>query len=69
MSLGKIQKIKMVPRIILDFLQSKGKAKYPLWDNVDKGIFKNLTRGNNPITKTFNGDFEALLESSEILHS
>jgi len=44
----------------------EGKAKYPLWDNVDKGVFKNLTRGNNPITKTFNGDFEALLESSEI---
>ena len=43
-----------------------GKAKYPLWDNVDKGIFKNLTRGNNPITKTFNGDFDALLKSSEI---
>ena len=44
----------------------EGKAKYPLWDNVDKGIFKNLTRGNNPITKTFNGDFEALFESSQI---
>ena len=43
-----------------------GKAKYPLWDNVDKGVFKNLTRGNNQITKTFNGDFEALLKSSEI---
>jgi hypothetical protein len=37
-----------------------------LWDNVDKGIFRNLTRGSNPITKTFNGDFEALLESSKI---
>ena len=43
-----------------------GKAKYPLWDNVDKGVFKNLTRGSNQITKTFNGDFEALLKSSEI---
>ena len=37
-----------------------GKAKYPLWDLVDNGIFKNLKRGGNSITKTFNGDFELL---------
>ena len=34
----------------------KGEAKYPLWDLVDKGIFKGLTRNGKPITKTFNGD-------------
>ncbi|MDO5969186.1 glycosyl hydrolase family 17 protein [Flavivirga aquimarina] len=39
-----------------------GKAKYALWDLVDKGYFKGLTRNGNPITKTYNGDKEALLK-------
>ncbi|WP_299227816.1 glycosyl hydrolase family 17 protein [uncultured Psychroserpens sp.] len=39
-----------------------GKAKYPIWDLVDKGIFKGLTRNGNPITKTYNGDKNALLQ-------
>lgn len=39
-----------------------GKAKYPIWDLVDKDIFKNLTRGGNTITKTYNGDKTLLLE-------
>ena len=38
-----------------------GKAKYALWDLVDKGVFKGLTRGGNPITKTYNGNKEDLL--------
>ena len=38
-----------------------GKAKYPLWPLVDKGVFKGLTRGGQPITKTYGGDQEALL--------
>ncbi|WP_222983471.1 glycosyl hydrolase family 17 protein [Flagellimonas meishanensis] len=38
-----------------------GKAKYALWELVDKGIFKGLTRNGNPITKTYDGDLEALL--------
>ena len=38
-----------------------GKAKYMLWNLVDKGVFKGLTRGGNPITKTYNGNKEALL--------
>ncbi|UJH69330.1 glycosyl hydrolase family 17 protein [Allomuricauda sp. SCSIO 65647] len=42
-----------------------GKAKYALWDEVDKGMFEGLTRNGNPITKTYNGDKEALL--SEVL--
>ena len=44
----------------------QGKAKYPLWEQVDNGVFKNLTRGGNPIEKTYNGNFEALLEDSNI---
>jgi hypothetical protein len=39
-----------------------GKAKYPIWDLVDKGIFEGLTRNGNAITKTYNGDKNALLE-------
>ena len=38
-----------------------GEAKYPLWNLVDQGVFKNLTRAGNPIRKTFNGDEKALL--------
>ncbi len=39
----------------------KGEAKYALWDLVDKGVFKNLTRDGQPITKTYNGNKEKLL--------
>lgn len=38
----------------------QGQAKYALWDLVDKGVFKNLTRDGKPITKTYNGDEKAL---------
>ena len=40
----------------------EGHAKYVLWDMVDKGIFDGLTRGGNPITKTFSGNKEELME-------
>ena len=40
-----------------------GKAKYALWDLVDKGVFKGLTRNGNPITKTFKGNIENLFIS------
>ncbi|WP_411766682.1 glycosyl hydrolase family 17 protein [Winogradskyella sp. A3E31] len=40
----------------------EGKAKYPIWNLVDKGIFDGLTRNGNPITKTYNGDKESLLK-------
>jgi exo-beta-1,3-glucanase (GH17 family) len=40
----------------------EGKAKYPIWDLVDKGIFKGLTRNGNPITKTYDGNIDALME-------
>ena len=39
-----------------------GQAKYALWDSVDKGIFKGLTRNGNPITKTYNGEKEELMQ-------
>ncbi|WP_445735989.1 glycosyl hydrolase family 17 [Mariniflexile sp.] len=40
----------------------KGQAKYAIWDLVDKGIFKGLTRNGKPITKTYNGDKNALIQ-------
>ena len=43
-----------------------GEAKYPLWKKVDQNVFDGLTRGGNPIKKTFNGDFDALLETSNL---
>lgn len=42
-----------------------GKAKYALWDLVDKGIFKGLTRDGNVISKTYDGKKEDLM--SEVL--
>lgn len=39
----------------------EGKAKYVLWNLVDKDVFKGLKRGGNPIIKTYNGNKEALL--------
>ncbi|MFL1010554.1 glycoside hydrolase family 17 protein [Flavisericum labens] len=40
----------------------KGQAKYAIWDLVDKGIFKGLTRDGKSITKTYNGDKDALMK-------
>lgn len=38
-----------------------GQAKYALWDLVDDGTFKGLTRNGNPITKTYDGNKENLM--------
>ena len=43
-----------------------GEAKYPLWEKVDQNVFDGLSRGGNPIKKTFNGDFDALLQTSNL---
>ena len=43
-----------------------GEAKYPLWEKVDQNVFDGLSRGGSPIKKTFNGDFDALLETSNL---
>lgn len=40
----------------------EGQAKYPLWNLVDQGVFKGLTRDGKLITKTYNGDKAALLK-------
>ncbi|WP_395050738.1 glycosyl hydrolase family 17 protein [Flavobacterium sp.] len=39
----------------------QGQAKYGLWDLVDKGVFKGLTRDGKSITKTYNGNLNDLL--------
>lgn len=39
-----------------------GKAKYALWDLVDKGVFDGLSRDGNSITKTYNGSKEDLMK-------
>ncbi len=39
----------------------EGEAKYVLWDMVDKGIFKGLTRGGKEITKTYGGSYEKMM--------
>jgi exo-beta-1,3-glucanase (GH17 family) len=39
-----------------------GEAKYPLWNLVDKGIFKGLTRDGKTIKKTYNGKIEDLMK-------
>ena len=38
----------------------QGQAKYALWEMVDRGVFKRLTRDGKPITKTYNGNATAL---------
>ena len=40
-----------------------GKAKYTIWDWVDKGVFEGLSRNGNTITKTFGGDVAELMET------
>ncbi len=41
----------------------QGQAKYAIWDLVDQGVFNGLTRDGQPITKTFNGDREAMMQT------
>ena len=43
-------------------ITTDGQAKYALWDSVDEGTFKDLTRNGNAITKTYNGNKEALMK-------
>lgn len=40
----------------------QAQAKYALWDLVDDGIFEGLTRDGQPITKTYDGDFDAMMK-------
>ncbi len=41
-----------------------GQAKYAVWDWVDKGVFKGLSRDGHPIEKTHNGNKAALLKQT-----
>lgn len=41
-----------------------GKAKYAVWDWVDKGALKGLSRNGNPIVKTYSGNEAALLRET-----
>jgi exo-beta-1,3-glucanase (GH17 family) len=45
-------------------LQSE--AKFAVWELVDKGVFKGLTRDGKPITKTYGGDEKVLWEDVKI---
>jgi exo-beta-1,3-glucanase (GH17 family) len=40
----------------------KGEAKYPIWDLVDQGVFKDLKRNGHSIIKTYKGNKEALMK-------
>jgi len=40
----------------------KGQAKYPLWEMVENNTFKGLTRNGKEITKTYEGNLEALMK-------
>ena len=47
-------------------IKLNGQAKCALWDLVDQGVFDGLTRGGNKITKTYDGDLDALMQEVEI---
>jgi len=42
------------------FINLQAQAKYILWEMVDQGVFKGLTRDRKPITKSYNGNEETL---------
>ena len=44
----------------------EGKAKYALWQMLDKGVFNKLKRDGNPIVKSYSGNKEYLLKSVEL---
>lgn len=46
--------------------KTNGEAKYAIWDMVDAEVFEGLTRDGNPITKSYGGDFEQLMETVQI---
>lgn len=46
--------------------KTNGEAKYAIWDLVDADTFEGLTRDGNPITKSYGGDFDQLMETVQI---
>jgi len=43
-----------------------GEVKYALWDLLDQGAFRGLTRGGRPLRKSWNGQLDSLLTAVEI---
>lgn len=43
-----------------------GKAKYALWELADQGVFDGLTRNGKPVSKTFEGNQQTLLNIVKI---
>ncbi len=43
-----------------------GKAKYAVWNEIEKDGFNDLTRDGNPITKTYSGSVDSLLLEVEL---
>ncbi len=41
----------------------KGEAKYAIWDLVDQGVFKGLSRDGQPIKKTYQGNVSELMDN------
>jgi exo-beta-1,3-glucanase (GH17 family) len=52
----------MGPENHFGLINLKGEAKFALWEMVDKGVFDGLTRGGLPVTKTYGGDINKLME-------
>ncbi len=44
----------------------QAQAKFALWELVDNGTFDGLTRDGKPITKTFNGNKQALMKTVKV---
>ena len=44
----------------------KLQAKYAIWDLIDKGVFKGVTRDGKPVTKTFDGNVEVLMKTVKV---
>lgn len=44
----------------------QAQAKYALWDLVDEGVFDGLYRDGQPITKTFGGNKEIMMEQVKV---
>jgi hypothetical protein len=43
-----------------------GQAKFALWNEIDRGLFKGLNRDGHPIIKTFGGDKDKMLQFLKI---
>ena len=43
-----------------------GTVKYALWDLVDQGAFEGISRGGNPLKKSWGGNMDSLLSNTEV---